>query len=81
MSKHDEIMKQVFAHMDGFVVVDHKSYIVFVEENYAKSQGFDPHQVVGRYIKEIIPKEPLNNSIDFLRGPNKSSFFVNQHRF
>ena len=26
-------------------------------------------------------KEPLNNSIDFLRGPNKSSFFVNQHRF
>ena len=64
MSKHDEIMKQVFAHMDGFVVVDHKSCIVFVEENYAKSQGFDPHQVVGRYIKEIIPNSKLPTVVE-----------------
>ena len=64
MSKHSEIMKQVFAHMDGFIVVDHKSCIVFVEENYAKSQGFDPHQVVGRYVKDVIPNSKLPTVVE-----------------
>ena len=59
MAKHSEIMKQVFAHMAGMVVVDHKSRIVFVEETYAASRGFDPQQVIGRYIKEVIPTSKL----------------------
>ena len=59
MAKHSEIMKQVFAHMAGMVVVDHKSRIVFVEETYALSRGFDPQQVIGRYIKDVIPTSKL----------------------
>lgn len=59
MAKHSEIMKQVFAHMAGMVVVDHQSRIVFVEETYAKSNGFDPQQVIGRYVKDIIPTSKL----------------------
>ena len=35
MAKHSDIMKQVFAHMWGLVVVDHQSRIVFIEEKYA----------------------------------------------
>lgn len=59
MAKHSEIMKQVFAHMVGLVVVDHQSRIVFVEETYAKSMGFDPQQVMGRYVKDVIPTSKL----------------------
>lgn len=59
MTKHSEIMKQVFAHMAGMVVVDHQSRIVFVEETYAVSRGFDPQQVIGRYVKDIIPTSKL----------------------
>ena len=36
MAKHSDIMKQVFAHMWGLVVVDHQSRIVFIEEKYAR---------------------------------------------
>ena len=59
MTKHDEIMKQVFFHMAGMVVVDEKSRIVFVEEAYAKSRGLDPEKVKGHYIKDIIPTSRL----------------------
>ena len=59
MTKHDEIMKQVFFHMAGMVVVDEKSRIVFVEETYAKSRGLDPKKVKGHYIKDIIPTSRL----------------------
>lgn len=64
MSKHSEIMKQVFAHMAGMVVVDHQSRLVFVEETYAKSRGFDPQQVIGRHVKEIIPTSKLPTVIE-----------------
>ena len=64
MAKHDEIMKQVFAHMAGFIGVDRKACIVYVEENYAASQGFDPHQVVGRYIKDVIPNSKLPTVVE-----------------
>ncbi len=59
MAKHGEIMKQVFAHMAGMVVVDHKSRIVFVEETYAKLNGFDAKQAIGRYVKDVIPTSKL----------------------
>ena len=59
MTKHDEIMKEVFFHMAGMVVVDEKSRIVFVEETYAKSRGLDPKKVKGHYIKDIIPTSRL----------------------
>ena len=59
MTKHDEIMKQVFFHMAGMVVVDEKSRIVFVEEAYAKSRGLDPEKVKGHYIKDIIPTQRI----------------------
>ncbi|QDR79224.1 sigma-54 interaction domain-containing protein [Sporomusa termitida] len=59
MAKHSDIMKQVFAHMAGMVVVDHQSRIVFVEETYAASRGFDSQQVIGRYVKDIIPTSKL----------------------
>lgn len=64
MSKHSEIMKQVFAHMAGMVVVDHQSRLVFVEETYARSRGLDPQQVIGRHIKEIIPTSKLPTVIE-----------------
>ena len=64
MAKRSEIMEQVFAHMAGFIVVDHKACIVFVEENYAKSQGFDPQQVVGRYVKDVIPTSKLPTVVE-----------------
>ncbi|SMC31427.1 sigma-54 interaction domain-containing protein [Sporomusa malonica] len=59
MAKHSEIMKQVFAHMAGMVVVDQQSRIVFVEETYAASRGFDHQQVIGRYVKDVIPTSKL----------------------
>lgn len=59
MAKHSEIMQQVFAHMAGMVVVDHQSRIVFVEGTYAKSRGFDPQQVIGSYVKDVIPTSKL----------------------
>lgn len=59
MAKHSEIMQQVFAHMAGMVVVDHQSRIIFVERTYAKSRGFDPQQVVGSYVKDVIPTSKL----------------------
>lgn len=64
MSKHSEIMKQVFAHMAGMVVVDNQSRIVFVEETYAKSRGFDPRQVIGRYVKDVIPTSKLPTVVE-----------------
>ena len=45
------------------------------KKHYRYTSKGEPNQPCGK------PREPLNNSIDFLRGPNKSSFFVNQHRF
>ncbi|MCX7781566.1 MAG: sigma 54-interacting transcriptional regulator [Negativicutes bacterium] len=59
MAKHSEIMKQVFAHMAGMVVVDHQLRIVFIEETYAKTRGLDPRQVIGRYVKDVIPNSKL----------------------
>lgn len=59
MAKYGEIMRQVFAHMAGMVVVDHKSRIVFVEETYAKLNGFDAKQAIGRYVKDVIPTSKL----------------------
>jgi transcriptional regulator with PAS, ATPase and Fis domain len=59
VAKYGEIMKQVFAHMAGMVVVDHKSRIVFVEETYAKLNGFDAKQAIGRYVKDVIPTSKL----------------------
>jgi len=59
MAKYREIMQQVFAHMAGMVVVDHQSRIVFVEGTYAKSRGFDPQQVIGQYVKDVIPTSKL----------------------
>jgi transcriptional regulator with PAS, ATPase and Fis domain len=59
LAKYGEIMKQVFAHMAGMVVVDHKSRIVFVEETYAKLNGFDAKQAIGRYVKDVIPTSKL----------------------
>ncbi len=64
MSKHSEIMKQVFAHMSAMVVVDHQSRIVFIEETYARLTGFDPRQVIGRYVKEIIPTSKLPTVVE-----------------
>lgn len=59
MARHSEILKQVFLHMQGLVVVDHQSRIVFVEPNYARVCGFDARQVVGRQVKEVIPSSKL----------------------
>jgi transcriptional regulator with PAS, ATPase and Fis domain len=59
VAKYGEIMRQVFAHMAGMVVVDHKSRIVFVEETYAKLNGFDAKQAIGRYVKDVIPTSKL----------------------
>ena len=64
MSKHSEIMKHVFAHMAGMVVVDHQSRIVFVEETYAKSRGIDPRHVIGRYVKDVIPTSKLPTVVE-----------------
>lgn len=64
MSKHSEIMKQVFAHMPGMVVVDNQSRLVFVEETYARSRGFDPQQVIGHYVKDVIPTSKLPTVVE-----------------
>ncbi len=64
MAKHAEIMKQVFAHMWGLVVVDHLSRIVFIEEKYARSRGLEPKAVIGRPIKEIIPTSKLPTVVE-----------------
>lgn len=59
MARHSEILKQVFKHMWGLVIVDHLSRIVLVEEKYARSRGFDPEAVKGCYVKDIIPDSKL----------------------
>ena len=59
MPKCHEVLKHVFDHMAGMVVVDHQSRIVFVEGAYAKSRGLDPEKVKGRYIKDVIPTSKL----------------------
>ena len=59
MAKHSEILKQVFTHMWGLVVVDHLSRIVLVEEKYGRSRGFDPEAAIGRYVKDVIPDSKL----------------------
>lgn len=64
MAKHAEIMKQVFAHMWGLVVVDHLSRVVFIEEKYARSRGLEPKAVIGRPIKEIIPTSKLPTVVE-----------------
>ena len=64
MAKHSDIMKQVFAHMWGLVVVDHQSRIVYIEEKYAKSRGLDPDALVGCDIKEIVPTSKLPQVVE-----------------
>ena len=64
MAKYKEILKAVFTHMWGLVVVDHLSRIVFVEEKYAKGRGIDPEAVIGRYIKEVIPESKLPTVVE-----------------
>jgi transcriptional regulator with PAS, ATPase and Fis domain len=59
LAKHSDILKQVFRHMWGLVVVDHQSRIVFVEEKYGRGRGLDPEAVIGRYVKEVIPDSKL----------------------
>jgi len=48
-------MEQVCTHLYGLVVVDSKGRIVFVEEEYAKFKGWKMEDIVGRYIKDIVP--------------------------
>jgi len=64
LAKHSDILKQVFTHMWGLVVVDHLSRIVFVEEKYGRSRGFDPEAVIGRYVKEVIPDSKLPSVVE-----------------
>ena len=64
MAKHSDIMKQVFAHMWGLVVVDHQSRIVFIEEKYARSRGLDPEALIGCDIKEIVPTSKLPQVVE-----------------
>jgi hypothetical protein len=59
LAKHSETMEEVFAHMAGLVEVEYQSHIVSVEETYAKSPGFDQQQVIGRYVKDVIPTSRL----------------------
>lgn len=64
MSKHTEIMKQVFAHMWGLVVVDHLSRIVFIEEKYARSKGLDPEALIGCDVKNVVPTSKLPQVVE-----------------
>ncbi|EGO62770.1 sigma-54 interaction domain-containing protein [Acetonema longum] len=59
MAKHSEIMKQVFAHMWGLVIVDHLCRIVYMEEKYARSRGCDPEAVIGCNVKDVVPTSKL----------------------
>jgi transcriptional regulator with PAS, ATPase and Fis domain len=52
-------MEQVCTHLYGLVVVDNKGRIVFVEEEYAKFKGWKMEDIVGRYIKDIVPTSRL----------------------
>lgn len=79
MATHSEILKQVFAHMWGLVVVDHSSRIVYVEEKYASSRGFDPEAVIGRYVKDIIPDSKLPIVVETGK-PILGDVFYNQGR-
>ncbi len=45
--------------MWGLVVVDHLSRIVFMEEKYARSLGWDPEAIIGRPVKEVVPTSKL----------------------
>jgi len=64
MAKHSDIMKQVFAHMWGLVVVDHLSRIVFIEEKYARSKGLDPEALIGCDIKDVVPTSKLPQVVE-----------------
>ncbi|MDF2635851.1 MAG: sigma54 specific transcriptional regulator, Fis family [Pelosinus sp.] len=59
MARRSEIMEQVCTHLYGLVVVDNKGRIVFVEEEYAKFKGWKMEDIVGRYIKDIVPTSRL----------------------
>lgn len=59
MAKHTEILRQVFSHMWGLVVVDHLSRIVFIEEKYGSSRGIDTDAAIGKYVKDVIPDSKL----------------------
>lgn len=59
MATQNQILKQVFNHMAGMVVVDDQSRIVFIESVYAKTQGLDPEKVIGCYVKDVIPTSKL----------------------
>ena len=59
MAKHTEILRQVFSHMWGLVVVDHLSRIVFIEEKYGRSRGIDTDAAIGKYVKDVIPDSKL----------------------
>ncbi len=59
MVRRSEIMEKVCTHLYGLVVVDSKGRIVFVEEEYAKFKGWKMEDIVGRYIKDIVPTSRL----------------------
>ncbi|WP_378953258.1 sigma-54 interaction domain-containing protein [Pelosinus sp. sgz500959] len=57
--RRSEIMKQVCSHLYGLVVVDNQARIIFVEENYAKMKGWKMEEIIGRYIKDVVPTSRL----------------------
>jgi transcriptional regulator with PAS, ATPase and Fis domain len=62
--RHSELLKLVFSHMWGLVIVDNLSRIVFVEEKYATSRGFDHEAVIGCYVKDVIPDSKLPSVVE-----------------
>jgi len=59
VARPNEIMKQVCTHLFGLVVVDHQGRIIFVEGGYAKLKGWKMEDIVGRYIKDVVPTSRL----------------------
>ena len=74
MPKCHEVLKHVFDHMAGMVVVDHQSRIVFVEGVYAKSRGLDPHGFADNYVTGLMYKPAIvyahkfDGKIEYLSG-------------
>lgn len=59
MDSRFEIMQEFLDQFRGLVVVDHESNIVFINAYYANEIGYDPKEIIGLPVKQVIPNSKL----------------------
>lgn len=55
MNLSQEFVELIFEQIKGLIVVDADAKIIYINKNWANELGYEPEQVIGKPIREVIP--------------------------